>query len=187
MKYTKDTIRQEVAALKKKYSTEDLLVQSEEIISVLEATDTFCKAKNILIYHSLRDEVQTSSIIEKYADNKTFFLPAIDEDNSMVARKYDTSVQLKKSDLGILEPVNSNLADLRKIDLIIVPGIAFDRELNRMGRGKGYYDKFLEQMKTPKIGLCFDFQLFDKIPTEKHDIPMDMLVLENEIICNGIY
>jgi 5-formyltetrahydrofolate cyclo-ligase len=63
-----------------------------------------------------------------------------------------------------------------------VPGIAFDRKMNRLGRGKGYYDRFLSKISAPKIGICFDFQLLDKIPAESTDIKMDYIVSENELI-----
>ncbi|HQG08910.1 MAG TPA: 5-formyltetrahydrofolate cyclo-ligase, partial [Dysgonamonadaceae bacterium] len=72
--------------------------------------------------------------------------------------------------------------DFDSIDLIIVPGVAFDRKLNRLGRGKGYYDRLLSQLKSPKIGICFDFQLLESIPVEDWDIKMDMIVAQNEIV-----
>ena len=66
--------------------------------------------------------------------------------------------------------------DLNKIDVILVPGVAFDRTLNRLGRGKGFYDKILSQTKACKIGICFDFQLLDRIPTEVHDVRMTQVI-----------
>ena len=74
--------------------------------------------------------------------------------------------------------------DESEIDLIIVPGVAFDRQLNRMGRGKGYYDRLLSTLQAPKIGICFDFQLQDTVPTESFDKKMDMIITEKEIV-NG--
>ena len=67
------------------------------------------------------------------------------------------------------------------IDIVIVPGVAFDKKYNRMGYGKGYYDRFLKDMTALKIGVCHSFQLVDEIPSEPHDIKMDMIVTEREI------
>ena len=77
---------------------------------------------------------------------------------------------------AIPEPVGRLFTDLNKIDVILVPGVAFDRTLNRLGRGKGFYDKILSQTKACKIGICFDFQLLDRIPTEVHDVRMTQVI-----------
>ena len=81
-----------------------------------------------------------------------------------------------------MEPVGENFMNYNKVDLIIIPGVAFDRKKNRMGRGKGYYDRFLSKMKAPKMGICFEFQLFDDIPNDENDVKMDYIVSENELI-----
>lgn len=88
---------------------------------------------------------------------------------------------LKKGAYGILEPSVVKTADEKDIDVILVPGLAFDRHGGRMGFGKGYYDRLLETSIAVKIGLCYDFQLFDTIPTESHDVPMDFIITEKEI------
>ncbi|NDW09177.1 5-formyltetrahydrofolate cyclo-ligase [Dysgonomonas sp. 520] len=187
MKLTKENIRKEISVIKKKLTSDELKFQSDEVISVLEATDTFCKARNIIIYNSLPDEVHTDSILKRYAGDKRFFLPVVVDNTTLAIREYAPDMSFSTSNLGIKEPQGENFTDWKKIDLIIVPGVAFDRQLNRLGRGKGYYDRFLKQVKAPKIGICFEFQLLDKIPIDEHDIPMDMVVTENEIICDGIY
>ncbi len=66
--------------------------------------------------------------------------------------------------------------EVDKIDLIIVPGIAFDKSLNRLGRGKAYYDKLLKDSKAIKIGVCFDFQLLESVPVDKYDVKMDLII-----------
>jgi 5-formyltetrahydrofolate cyclo-ligase len=83
---------------------------------------------------------------------------------------------------GILEPVSIKKAEVSDIDLIIVPGIAFDINGGRCGFGKGYYDRLLCESKAKKIGLCYDFQLVREIETDEHDIPMDMIITERRII-----
>ena len=98
---------------------------------------------------------------------------------------YAGKESLKTGVFGILEPSEDcEAVPESEIDLIIVPGVAFDRQLNRMGRGKGYYDRLLSTLQAPKIGICFDFQLQDTVPTESFDKKMDMIITEKEII-NG--
>jgi 5-formyltetrahydrofolate cyclo-ligase len=177
---TKDSLRREIATLKKQYTSSDLLAKSEEVFSVLEITGLFQQAKAILIYNSLSDEVSTPAFLSKWAGEKDFFLPALSGDN-LAIRKYEANGAYITSALGVKEPAGENSTNYNKIDLAIIPGVAFDRKLNRLGRGKGYYDRFLSTLKAPKIGVCFDFQLFDDIPVALHDIKMNLLVSENEI------
>ena len=80
------------------------------------------------------------------------------------------------------DEVDTRETDPGSIDWIIVPGVAFDKKLNRLGRGKGYYDKLLVQTSATKIGICYELQLFDEIPAEPHDIKMDFIITENNII-----
>ena len=180
-KRTKDTIRQEISTLKKKYTISDLQNKSDEVFSVLEITGVFQSATTIFIYNSLNDEVATSAFISKWSNEKDFFLPVVSGEN-LIFRKHQANSNYKISDLGIKEPTGIDFIDYSKVDLIIVPGMAFDRKKNRLGRGKGYYDHFLATIKAPKAGICFDFQLFDIIPSEEHDIKMDMIISENELI-----
>ncbi|MDR1809947.1 MAG: 5-formyltetrahydrofolate cyclo-ligase [Prevotella sp.] len=178
---TKDALRREIAALKKQYASSDLLAKSEEVFSVLEITGLFQNAQTILIYNSLNGEVSTSAFLSKWAGEKEFFLPVV-SGNNLVVRKYEADSKFVASAWGIQEPVGIDIMNYDGIDLAIIPGIAFDRKLNRLGRGKGYYDRFLPALKAPKIGVCFDFQLFDAIPTAPHDVKMNLLVSENEIV-----
>lgn len=177
----KAEFRKKIATLKKSFTSEDLLSRSEEILSVLEITGVFQDAKNVFIYNSLADEVQTIDFINRWSESKNFYLPVVD-DGDMVFRAYSSSITYNKSSYGIEEPLGENFTAYNKVDLVIVPGIAFDRKMNRLGRGKGFYDRFLGKIKAPKVGICFDFQLFDKIPVDKHDIEMDYVVSENELI-----
>ena len=77
---------------------------------------------------------------------------------------------------SILEPIGEEFIDIDKIDVVIVPGIAFDKENNRLGRGRGYYDKLLTTANAIKVGVCFDFQFFDRIPTEEFDVKMNYVI-----------
>lgn len=188
MKQTKDSVRRLISDQKKKLSANSISTLSDEVLMVLEATDTFCKAENILMYSSLKSEVQLQPLFEKYSGQKCFYLPVVEKGTNLLSvREYKKDTQFEISDMGILEPVGSDISSLQILDLVLVPGIAFDYQLNRLGRGKGYYDRFLKQIKASKIGLCFEFQLLENIPADENDVKMDMIVSENEIISGGIY
>jgi len=181
IKQAKDQLRKKISSLKKEYSPEDLDIRSQEVLSVLEITGAFQDAKTIFIYNNLQDEVQTFGFIQKWSDKKNFYLPAV-VGNDIAFRKYISSVKFEQSPLGIMEPEGDDFIEYKKVDLIIVPGVAFDRNKNRLGRGRGYYDRFLSKLKSPKIGICFEFQLLDNIPNDENDIKMDYIVSENELI-----
>lgn len=180
-KTKKNKIREEIKQLKSSFTLEDLSKKSEEVISVLEILGIFQEAKNVFIYNSLPTEVDTSSLINNWSDQKNFYLPVV-AGNDIVFRRYNPTTKTSISTFGIEEPVGENYTDYKKIDLIIVPGIAFDRKMNRIGFGKGYYDRFLSTVKIAKIGICFDFQLFESIPSEDHDVKMDYIISENDLI-----
>ncbi|WP_029904520.1 5-formyltetrahydrofolate cyclo-ligase [Prevotella sp. 10(H)] len=177
----KDKLRKEISSLKRGFTQADLANRSEEVLSVLELTGVFQQAKNIFIYNSMEDEVQTFSFVHKWEAEKNFYMPVIVNED-MLWRKCTSSTVFKQSAYGIMEPVGDEFTDYKKVDLLIIPGIAFDRKMNRLGRGKGYYDRFLPQIKSPKMGICFEFQLLDQIPADKNDIKMDYIVSENELI-----
>lgn len=177
----KDKLRKEIAQEKRQYTSEELLQMSDEVFSVLEITGTFRDASIIFIYNAMPDEVSTQAFIEKWKSEKQFYLPVV-KDDRLVFRKLEDSTVFEKSKIGVNEPIGDDFINFAKVDMVIVPGMAFDRKCNRLGRGKGYYDRFLANIKAPKVGICFDFQLKDQIPADDRDIKMDMIVGENELI-----
>lgn len=171
-----------MACLKKKYSTTWLSERSSEVLSRLEETKLFRKASCIAFYHALPGEVETADFIRKWASEKTFLLPVVEGDDLRLV-SYNGDHTLKSGVFGILEPDDScSSVPESEIDLFIIPGVAFDRKKNRLGRGKGYYDRLLSSLHAPKIGLCFDFQLHDNIPVEPFDIPMNGIITNREVI-----
>jgi len=176
----KQALRKDMACRKKEYSTTCLSARSIEALNRLEGLDIFRQAKSVSLYHALPGEVETAAFIEKWAETKTIFLPTV-EGNDLTFHTYKGKHALRRGAFGIMEPEGEDVS-MEQTDLIIVPGIAFDRQRNRLGRGKGYYDRFLTALSIPKIGLCFDFQLVDKIPAEPFDIPVDMVVTDKQSI-----
>lgn len=171
-----------MALLKKSYSKITLQELSEKIGKRLEENDLFRQASCIALYHAIPGEVQTAHLLEKWYLKKQILLPLV-EGNNLCLLPYLGKESLQPGAFSILEPIKPKTPIVEKeIDLIIVPGVAFDRQCNRMGRGKGYYDRLLSTSKAPKIGICFSFQLLNSVPVESFDQKMDLIITENEVI-----
>lgn len=171
----KDIVRNLILDKKKEFSESQRAKWSEEICSRISELPAFKDAGTVLIYYHLPDEVSLAPLLENYKEKKVFLLPVVCGDH-LIIRKYSGEDRLKPGPFGIPEPTVADFNELDKIDLIITPGLAFDKKKNRLGRGKGYYDKFLANINALKIGVCFNFQLLDKIPTNDFDIPMDLVI-----------
>ena len=170
----KKTLRQQIRVLKKQHSSEELLVQSEIILQRLAAHPCFLQAEKVMLYASLPDEVQTLDFIETWRHQKTIILPTVVGDD-IIPVELAENTGFAVGDFNILEPQNEPYTG--GYDLIVVPGVAFDRNGNRIGRGRGYYDRFLcKHLNVKRIGICFDFQLVDEVPTEPNDIKMDEVI-----------
>ena len=171
---SKTDLRKNIKALKRQHSSEELDAQSELIMRKLEQHPDFIKAQKIMLYSSLPDEVQTQAFIEKWRLQKRIILPTVVGDD-IIPVELAANTGFAGGDFNILEPQNETYTG--DFDLIVVPGVAFDLKGNRLGRGKGYYDRFLcQHQKVKKIGICFDFQLVDNVPVEENDIPMDEII-----------
>lgn len=166
-----------MALLKTLHSTTiTLQSQSAEILAALEAHPAFRAAHIVLMYHSLPDEVYTHDFIVRWSDQKQILLPVVRE-NDLILRKYTSPEDLTKGAYGIEEPTGELFTDYQTIDFIAVPGVAFDRKGNRLGRGKGYYDRLLPRIPSAyKAGICFPFQMVDEVPAEPLDIRMDEII-----------
>lgn len=176
---SKKDIRTRIAQEKKQHTTEELHNLSSRLFSQLEAHPRFQLAKTVLLYHSLPDEVQTHAFIEKWHSQKVIVLPVV-KGNELELRTYKGADQLQTGSFHIQEPLGTAFPSPASIDLAIIPGVSFDRKGNRLGRGKGYYDRLLNKLNAYKIGICFQFQLTEPgLPTEDSDIPMDEVWTEN--------
>jgi len=121
-------------------------------------------------------EVFTHDFVKHYSKSKTIILPVVD-DNRLRLVPFEGEQFLRRNALmNLYEPQGSDYRFPEKIDLAIVPGVAFDRNNHRIGRGKGYYDRLLPQLDTYNIGVCFDFQLLDAIPYDENDVIMNEVV-----------
>ena len=159
-------------------------IKSDEIRQRLLGVERVKQAKTICTFISAFKEPDTVEIIkELWEQDKKIVVPITDIESGTLSLSYINSMDdMKKGAYGILEPKTVRKADENNIDVILVPGLAFDRNGGRMGFGKGYYDRLLESSKAVKIGLCYDFQILEKIPTEIHDVPMNFVITEKEIL-----
>ncbi len=138
-------------------------------------------SKYILLYYPHKNEVNTLPVIQKLLkEGKSVLLPKV-QGKDIIPIKINNLFQLKKGYAGIKEPEGEAVSP-EKIDVVIVPGVAFDRKGHRLGYGKGYYDRFLLKTKAKKIGLAYDFQIVQEIPAEEHDVPLDLIITPTQII-----
>lgn len=148
---------------------------SSALMSRLKEHPKFLEARTVMFFYALPDEVNTHAIIEEYADKKTILLPAV-VGNEMELRTYTNRKDLVKGAYHIAEPQGEVFTAFQNIDLIIVPGMAFDNKGRRLGRGRGYYDRFLAQKDLKncyKLALCFPCQFVSNVPVVSHDVTVD--------------
>jgi 5-formyltetrahydrofolate cyclo-ligase len=184
----KKIIRKMIIEKKSHLTSDYISSSSEEITKILIGTDAFKAAKTIMCYLSFGAEVDTNMIIDQCQKvGKTILLPLIiKKDNGTsymeASQLIDPKSDLAPGTMGILEPVSDSIRirDPRTIDLIIVPGLAFDKNGNRLGYGAGYYDYFLERIREDcnQFALTFSFQLIEDIPTQKHDKQIKNIITE---------
>ena len=172
----KEELRKEIINIRKNISNKEEL--SKIIINKLINLDIYKKSKVVALYNSLKDEVDTNYLINESMKEKTILLPRI-IDNKMIFIKVNKHTKFLQSTFKVQEPIGEEYQG--NIDLIIVPGVAFDNKLNRMGYGMGYYDKYLSNKDIYKIGICFDSQFVNLVPTNELDIKMDMVITNNKI------
>jgi len=171
---SKKQLRNFIRIWKKLFTPTQYIEQSNLILAQLEKTVAFNQAERIMLYYALPDEVQTQALIEKWKYKKQIFLPVVKGENMYAVELKKDSI-LSKGSFNIMEPQNEPYNGV--FDLIVVPGVAFDKNGNRLGRGKGYYDRFLKDYADiMTIGLCFDFQLVPQVSTESTDIPIKKVI-----------
>jgi 5-formyltetrahydrofolate cyclo-ligase len=183
----KQQIREQAHANRNAQENKDEL--SREIVARCMSLPEYQQAKTVLFYLDVRSEVRTRNDLENaLASGKKIVVPYC-VDGELELFHLTNPEELAVGMYRILEPktelrsVEAHKVDVKEIDLIIVPGVAFDREGGRTGHGKGYYDKLLEHARpdTPLVALAFECQLFDKIPMQDHDVYMDKVITEKAV------
>ncbi len=184
---TKQAIREHAHANRRAQENKDEL--SQEICGRFAGLPEFERAKCVLAYIDVRTEVRTRHFLpELLKSGKRVVVPYCVDDVLELFELSDMD-ELSIGMYKILEPKPElrqqpeKRVDVRDVDLIMVPGVAFDRRGARMGHGFGYYDKLLEHARpdTPLVALAFECQLFSEIPTQDHDIFMDKIITESAV------
>lgn len=173
----KRLLRNQVAEEKRRHGAEELRRWSLLALKELEQFPLFVLAQVVLLYYSLPDEVQTHDFVRKWSRSKKILLPAVAGDGLQL-RCYASDEEMVTGTYHIGEPSGAVFTDYGTIDLAVVPGVAFDAEGCRLGRGKGYYDRLLPLLEAYKIGLCYSFQVAESVPSELHDVRMDKVLTE---------
>ena len=179
----KKELKSSILEKRDKLSREEIQRMSSEIKQKLFSLDEFKKRRNVMFYISFRSEVDTHQMVREALKEKNVSIPKLVGKNIEPSLISDFDNLLESRNFGILEPMELVKVNNKNIELVIVPGIVFDKRGHRIGSGLGYYDKFLKKIpKAFKIGLAFDFQIVENIPNEEHDVPVDVIVTEKQII-----
>ena len=172
----KKEIRRKIKNMRLVLTEEEKQRAAEKVFSRLEQTAPFLMATHILMYHSLPDELSTHAFLKKWCDKKRFYLPRVNGVNLEIL-PYEQS-RLELGSFHIEEPSGDDVVNPDILELIVTPGVAFDRKGSRLGRGKGYYDRLLATTKATTIGVAYHFQMFDEIPLEEHDVPVNIVITD---------
>ena len=181
----KNKIRKEILGKRNTLSTEEVEKKSDLII---ENLGKFIKnAENIMIFMDMKNEVRITKLMKLYPE-KSFFIPKITDSKNreMKINRYNEN-ELVLHKFGYYESSSSDFYNENILNIVIVPAVVFDLEKNRIGFGGGYYDTFLKKVREKNkkvlfIGICYDFQIVDEVPTESHDMILNFIVSENKVI-----
>lgn len=176
----KDDIRRRIKAQKSILDDNERTESARAVFAILESTAAFMMAENILMYHSLLDELDTHEFLDKWSGVKHFFLPRVNGVNLDIL-PYNRST-LALGSFHIEEPTGDDVCSIDDIEMVVVPAVAYDRSGNRVGRGKSFYDRLLSDTSALKVGVGYSFQLVDEIDTDPHDVPVDIVITPQSII-----
>lgn len=181
----KDEIRRQILEKRNNLSSKEVDKKSELIIENLALY--LKNAQNIMIFMDMKNEVRITKLIELYPE-KNFFISKIvnSKNREMKINKYNEN-ELVLHKFGYYESSSDDFYDEKILDIVIVPALAFDSSKNRIGFGGGYYDTFLNKVReknknTLFIGVCYDFQMIEEVPLEGHDITLDLVINESEVL-----
>lgn len=172
---SKKQLREEIRAKKRRYNSDSLRDMSLLLEREFMERREWWESQTVLLYHALPDEVDTALLLSKALEaGKTVLLPRVDGER-LTLHPYDPS-RMQSGGYGIMEPQTPEFPEswYGEIDMALVPGMAFDRQGHRLGRGKGFYDRLLPRLENARlVGICFPFQIVAKVPCDKYDVKVD--------------
>jgi 5-formyltetrahydrofolate cyclo-ligase len=179
IRLTKARFRTKIVAEFKNKKEEELFKKCRRIKSALFRNKLFKKAKTVMFYLSTAGEVDTTEMIkEALRSGKRVVVPVCGGNRKIVPCVLSPNGKMQRGPYGILEPACKKPVALKELELVVVPGVAFDRGGKRLGRGKGYYDCFLARLpdNACSIGLAYDFQVLPSVPTAAHDVNVHKVI-----------
>ncbi len=181
---SKQQIRREIETQRKALDAQWLETASARVVETLLSMDVFQSAETVALYMAIAGEVNLDSLFQRCRElGKRTCIPVFNTKEKLYEMAEITlETECFTGHYGIREPLSPALFPMDNIDLVVVPGVAFDRKGNRLGRGGGYYDRLLEGFSGASSAVAFDFQVLPAIPLEQHDKPVDVLVTETEIM-----
>ena len=187
-KEIKQAIRRETETGRRALDPVWMAAASARIVESFQTLDAFGPSKMIALYKAIGGEVDLETLFSAcWNAGKRTCIPVFNTESKIYEMAEVTAeTHYSVGHYGIQEPLSPSLLSMGQIDLIAVPGVAFDRTGNRLGRGGGYYDRLLNGFSGVAAAVAFDFQILPKIPCEPHDKPVDFLVSETKIVnvCN---
>jgi 5-formyltetrahydrofolate cyclo-ligase len=183
----KSALRHEIKQRLIQMSKEDRIGKSKQICEQITDSDVFCKASVVMMFLSLPHEVETIPLIlSAWQQGKTVAVPKVSWEQRHMIPVELTSLEtgLKTEQMGLKTPTNGVPVPFDQIDLVITPGLGFDKHGNRLGRGGAFYDNFFKhgEITAARWALAFSQQICVEIPHDDNDVPIDAVVTENEII-----
>lgn len=181
---TKQQIRRNIAAQRAVLDSQWTETASMQIVETLLSLEVFQSADTVALYMAMTGEVNLDALFPKCHElGKRTCIPVFNR----AAKIYEMAQLTDKTLFAtghyrIREPLSPSIVPMQEIDLVAVPGVAFDRRGNRLGRGGGYYDRLLEGFSGTTVAVAFDFQILPVIPVESHDKPVNALVTEIKIV-----
>ncbi len=177
----KEDIRRFVIDIRKSLRNEEYAKLSAKIRERLCHIDKVKIGKCFLFYYPIKGEPDILPLVQSFIrSGKCIAFPVVEGDE-IIAVKVNGLSNFRKGAFGVYEPSYGEHIDEDSIDVVFVPGLAFDKDGFRIGFGKGFYDRFLRKVTAFKIGIAFDFQIFDRIPRDEWDVPVDIVVTPNHI------
>jgi len=192
LKNAKKELREKVLLKRDSLTREEIEQKSRLILDKVHNLKSFGESNVIMSYVSFRSEVNTRMFINHCLElGKRVLVPAVVKKTGTGCKEIiaseisDPDKDLAIGTYGILEPRKESLREINpyEIDFMVVPGTVFDKNCNRIGYGAGYYDRFMKKVKPEcfKVGLAFQLQMVDELPSEEHDVPLDMVITERDV------
>lgn len=180
MSLSKKELREHFKKIRRHLSPDQIMAWSTHINHQILKLPTFIKAQKIGLYMPMRQEVQVQPLLQQ---PKTIYLPIVQSDMHLEFYLYDKHEPLIQNQWHIEEPSPLQpQVDIHELDIIFIPMLAFDKQGQRLGMGKGCYDRTLQNCPILKIGLAFEIQEYASIPHYSYDIALDMLITEKRIL-----